>query len=261
VLAGLQVACGVASRAPVEDRADRQAPAAGQHLVRPGDTLYGIAWMHGLDYQDVAAWNGIPPPYRIYPGRRLRLSGPERPADARPAPPAPVAAAPTVPAPAAGPAPRGAPSRPVPPGPAGGRPSGPRDSAATADEHAGAVVWTWPARGRVLRTFADAGNKGLDIGGRMHQPIYAAAPGQVVYSGSGLIGYGKLIIIKHNKNYLSAYAHNERLLVGEGDSVSAGQRIAEMGRSGATQVKLHFEIRRDGKPVDPLRYLPKAEST
>ena len=117
--------------------------------------------------------------------------------------------------------------------------------------------WTWPAKGQLIEPYSRRGNKGLDIAGDLGQPVYAARGGRVVYSGSGLIGYGKLIIIKHNKSHLSAYAYNDRLLVKEGDNVTGGQRIAHMGRNNAKQVALHFEIRRNGKPVDPLRYLPK----
>ena len=122
-----------------------------------------------------------------------------------------------------------------------------------------ALAWVWPATGRVLRGFSEGGNKGLDISGRTSSPVRAAARGRVVYSGSGLVGYGKLIIVKHNKSYLSAYAHNDRLLVKEGDSVRGGQRIAQMGQTGTQEVKLHFEIRRDGRPVDPLIYLPRRD--
>jgi lipoprotein NlpD len=110
----------------------------------------------------------------------------------------------------------------------------------------------------VIRAFAQSGNKGVDIAGDLGSPVLAAAAGRVVYSGSGLVGYGKLIILKHNNSYLSAYAHNDRLLVEEGASVAGGQRIAQMGRTGTQEVKLHFEIRRDGKPVDPSKYLPLA---
>ena len=116
--------------------------------------------------------------------------------------------------------------------------------------------WTRPTSGNTISTFGRGGNKGIDIGGTFEQPIRAAAPGRVVYAGSGLIGYGKLVIVKHDSRILSAYAHNERLHVGEGDEVKGGQHIADMGRSGKGRVMLHFEIRRDGKPVDPLRYLP-----
>jgi lipoprotein NlpD len=121
------------------------------------------------------------------------------------------------------------------------------------------VEWRWPASGRVLVPFNGNNglNKGIDIDGNLGQPVLAAAAGEVVYAGSGLRGYGKLLIIKHNQNYLSAYAHNQRLLVQEGDVVKMGQRVADMGSSGTDRVKLHFEIRRDGTPVDPMRYLPR----
>ena len=118
------------------------------------------------------------------------------------------------------------------------------------------VGWTRPTIGRTIKGFGRGGNKGLDIAGAFEQPIRSAAPGRVVYAGSGLVGYGKLVIVKHNNRLLSAYAHNERLHVGEGDQVKGGQHIADMGRSAKGRVMLHFEIRRDGKPVDPLRFLP-----
>jgi lipoprotein NlpD len=118
------------------------------------------------------------------------------------------------------------------------------------------VDWSWPTAGRVVANFNGAGNKGLDIGGRVGDPVYASAGGQVVYSGEGIPAYGKLVIIRHNGTYLSAYAHNSQILVKEGQSVSKGQKIAELGSSGADTAKLHFEIRRLGKPVDPLQYLP-----
>ena len=117
--------------------------------------------------------------------------------------------------------------------------------------------WHWPAKGKVVTYFSQSGGKGINIAGKLGQPILSAADGRVVYSGSGLIGYGQLIIVKHNKRYLSAYAQNNKILVKEGDTVTGGQRIAEMGRSGSNRALLHFEIRRDGKPIDPMRYLPK----
>jgi len=127
-------------------------------------------------------------------------------------------------------------------------------STATDDE---AIAWAWPANGKVLTGFNEsAGAKGVDIGGSQGQPVLAAAPGKVVYSGAGLRGYGKLVIIKHNKTYLSAYAHNHQILVKEGQEVAKGQKIAEMGSSDTDRVKLHFEIRKLGKPVDPAKYLP-----
>jgi lipoprotein NlpD len=119
--------------------------------------------------------------------------------------------------------------------------------------------WRWPAQGRLLRRFDSngTGKKGIAIGGRLNSPVVAAAGGRVVYRGSGLVGYGRLIIVKHNNNYLSAYGHNQELLVDEGDQVRAGQLIARMGSSGTNQVMLHFEIRQNGKPVDPLKLLPR----
>ena len=118
--------------------------------------------------------------------------------------------------------------------------------------------WAWPSKGKIIASFNESASlKGLDISGKAGQPVLASAPGKVVYSGSGLRGYGKLVIIKHNKTFLSAYAHNSQILVREGQTVTKGQRIAEMGDSDADQVKLHFEIRRMGKPVDPLKYLPE----
>jgi len=118
------------------------------------------------------------------------------------------------------------------------------------------VDWAWPAAGKVVATFDGAASKGLDIAGRIGDPVYASAPGRVVYSGEGIPAYGKLVIIRHNSTYLSAYAHNSQILVKEGQSVAKGQKIAELGSTGATQAKLHFEIRRLGKPVDPMQYLP-----
>jgi lipoprotein NlpD len=119
------------------------------------------------------------------------------------------------------------------------------------------INWIWPASGKTIGTFSEGGNKGVDIAGKAGDPVIASADGKVVYSGEGLRGYGKLVIIKHNATYLSAYAHNQTVLVKEGQSVSKGQKIAEMGSSGTDKVKLHFEVRRQGKPVDPLKYLPQ----
>lgn len=119
------------------------------------------------------------------------------------------------------------------------------------------VAWIWPAGGKLVATYSDGGSKGIDIAGKAGDPVVAAGDGKVVYSGTGLRGYGKLVIVKHNNTYLSAYAHNQTILVKEGQSVSKGQKIAEMGNTDADQVKLHFEVRRQGKPVDPLKYLPQ----
>ncbi len=242
-------ACGLSDfRAPVEqrgappaERASRSVERPDAHRVERGDTLYGIAWKYDLDYRQVAAWNGVRSPYTIYPGQRLRLSPPPaRRGAPRPAQPQPKSQPKPDPAP-----PRRPPATPSPP-------------PASAPAAAGEVQWRWPAEGELVRRFSPGnGSKGIDIAGRPGQQVQAAAGGRVVYSGSGLRGYGKLIIIKHNNSHLSAYAHNDRLLVKEGDNVRGGQRIASMGRAGDRQVKLHFQVRRNGKPVDPLRYLPK----
>jgi lipoprotein NlpD len=201
----------------------------GRYTVRRGDTLYSIAWRYRLDFRTLAAWNRIRPPYTIYPGRRLRLRAPAARSDrhvrARHVRKRHIRARHT-----------------------------PRVS-----HSARAPSWHWPTAGRVVETFrrGDPARRGLDIRGRLGQPVEAAAAGRVVYSGSGLPGYGQLIIIKHNDNYLSAYGYNRRLLVREGQRVRAGQRIAQMGAVGGEGPVLHFEIRRDGRPVDPLRLLPR----
>lgn len=244
LLIPLVAGCGPSVvRAPVEAR---QLPAdagahPGHHTVSKGDTLYSIAWIHDLDYRDVARWNGIPRPYRIYPGQRLRLDPPAV-SPPRPPPPKRVPADPPARAPQTRPE-----SRPVPP---------PQPATRPARQAGAKLVWAWPAAGTLQARFDDNGSKGIDIAGTPGAPIQAASTGKVVYSGSGLRGYGKLIIIKHNNTHLSAYAHNEKLLVEEGERVDGGQRIATMGQSGSDRVKLHFQIRRNGKPVDPLLYLP-----
>lgn len=230
--------------APVRDRTHAPQTTAGVHVVRAGETLFSIAWQYGLDYQTVAAWNRIRPPYTIYPGQKLSVRGPV--AQARPAPPAspkPPAATPRQPATS----PPASAQRPASPAPS--RPQ------------AGSAVprWQWPANGQILRRFEPnaSGKKGIAIAGKEGAEVRAAAGGQVVYAGSGLVGYGRLIIVKHNDNYLSAYGHNRHLLVSEGDQVRAGQVIAHMGSSGTNRTQLHFEIREKGKPVDPLRHLPR----
>jgi lipoprotein NlpD len=232
------------------------------HRVKRGDSLYSIAWRYGLDYRDLSHWNAIAQPYTIYPRQLLRVSRPDvlppmpapksTHARSRTSRPAPSNTKPVTSAPAVKPA-------------AGKKASPPRAQskksrpAAVATTRSQRTVrdWRWPVKGKVIGSFGKAGGKGIDIAGRRGSAIKAAAPGHVVYSGIGLRGYGRLIIVKHNKRYLSAYAHNDRLHVKEGDTVQGGQRIAEMGDSGAKSVRLHFEIRRDGKPVDPTRFLPR----
>lgn len=215
------------------------------HRVREGETLYAIGWRYGQDYRSVAAWNSIPPPYTIKNGQVLRVAPPVTPwwEEGDEAAPAESNGGTNT---------RAARTK---AGPRLNAPFAP-DEAVEADIPGG---WRWPARGRVVRTFSllPPQSKGVDIGGDIGQPVYAAASGRVVYSGSGLIGYGKLIIIKHNKVFLSAYAHNDQLLVKEGEDVGVGQEIARMGSTGNTPL-LHFEVRRNGKPVDPLPLLGAA---
>lgn len=223
----------------------------GHHVVRRGESLYSIAFRYGWDWRELAEFNSIAPPYTIYPGQKIRFSR------AQPSSTYKVVSKPS-PAPASSPSAATAPAKPaaqvrtpavvpapVPPAPAAG---------ATRS----ASGWFWPASGPLVGRFSSNGslNKGIDIGGQLGQPVLAASDGSVVYAGNGLRGYGELIIIKHSDLYVSAYGHNRRLLVREGQQVKAGQTIAEMGSTGTDQVKLHFEIRRQGKPVDPLQYLP-----
>lgn len=230
--------------APVVDYyGDRPAAAVtrGVHVVSRGDTLYSIAWRYGRDYRELAAANNIREPFTIYPGQEIRLdTSPTRPAAA---PPAPSGATASAAKPAAAPASRPRPASPPPP---------------STPARTGPMQWQWPVRGELLSSFAadNPGRRGIAIKGNNGDPVQAAEGGVVVYRGAGLTGYGNLIIIKHDDRWLSAYAHNEQLLVREGDRVSKGQRIATMGASGTSRTQLHFEIRRDGQPVDPVGLLP-----
>jgi lipoprotein NlpD len=206
------------------------------YRVKAGDTLYSIAWRFGLDHRSLADWNGIADPDVIFTGQSLRLKPQTRRSK-------PVTAKSREQATAAGAPPRGR----------------PRDEAVqTRAVSSRELKWMWPAAGAVRTASAPlVGNRGLEIRGKRGAAVRAAASGQVVYSGSGLRGYGELIIIKHDEVFLSAYAHNEKRLVPEGADVRAGQEIAKMGDSEADDVMLHFEIRRHGKAVEPLHYLPK----
>jgi len=209
----------------------------GWYTVKLSDTLYSIAWRYGLDYKQLARWNRIDVNSPIHPGQRLRLLEPAAGA---------VAASP--------------------PANTSGQPSsqaGNNNAANTAATASGASNrdperWRWPTEGKPLNTFlaSQLDRRGIDIAGRTGQAVYAVADGRVVYSGNGLTGYGNLIIIKHSDTFLSAYAYCQERLVQEGKQVRAGMLVAKMGRKDNT-AKLHFEIRRNGKPVDPLKYLPK----
>lgn len=234
-------------------------PSSGYHVVSRGDTLYAIAWRYRLDYRKVARWNDIGPPYTIYPGDKIRL----RPPPSRSTPSPPIARQSNKPSP---PLPRstGDAAPPAEQAPAKSstksppqQSSGKQATSSVAVD--GPIEWDWPTQGKLIQASTPTAEKGINIGGRAGQTIRAAAPGQVVYSGSGLIGYGKLIIIKHNNTFLSAYAHNDELLVKEGDSVSGGQRISTMGADSDGRASLHFEIRRNGQPIDPLKHLPKRQ--
>ncbi|MDO9053103.1 MAG: peptidoglycan DD-metalloendopeptidase family protein [Gallionella sp.] len=258
------------------------------YVVQKGDTLFGIAFNYGLDYRELAEMNGIQDPNLIQVGQQINLfSAPARTAVVAESRPVQVQAASLVkeqpkvvkyayseaavaqaeavqnPPPAAE---RSAPakveSKPVPEPKPETRPETKPESAGN-DGGDDALEWSMPTKGKVIGNFSEADNrKGVDIAGALGQSVVASAPGKVVYSGSGLRGYGKLLIIKHNKTYISAYAHNDQLLVKEGESVTRGQKIAEMGNSDSESglVKLHFEVRRFGKPVDPANYLSLGKS-
>lgn len=204
------------------------------HVVQPGETLYAIAWRHGLDYHDLARWNRLSNPDLLFVGQRLSLrpSAAQSVAGASPGSPAPRSSSASTP-PRAQPLP--APPR-VPP---------PR--------------WSWPTRGPLLHAFgsSDGLSNGIGIGGQVGQDVRAAAAGRVVYAGSGLQAYGQLVIINHNDSFLSAYGFNERLVVAQGEDVQSGQLIARMGVGPERRPQLHFEIRQNGAPVDPLRHLPR----
>ncbi|MCG5497852.1 peptidoglycan DD-metalloendopeptidase family protein [Ectothiorhodospira variabilis] len=260
---------------------------SGVHTVRHHETLYAIAWRYGLEWQDLARWNNIDEPYTIYPGQRLRMNPPpgDRQRTVAQAPPAQRGGTPretrNEPPPVQQPRPverqaerppaqqsRPAESRAQTSAPARSsedrpqaRPSPPASSPPPTQRStapSGAIDWRWPTDGEVIRSFpaSGTGKRGIAISGQPGQSVRAAAPGRVVYSGSGLVGYGKLIIVKHDDTYLSAYAHNEKILVNEGAEVSQGQEIALLGDTGTDRPMLHFEIRKDGRPVDPSSYLP-----
>ncbi|WP_334134190.1 peptidoglycan DD-metalloendopeptidase family protein [Tepidimonas sp.] len=272
---------GSAAPAVVAPPGSENAGKPGYYTVRPGDTLYRIGLEHGQSWRDLAAWNGLTNPNLIEVGQVLRVVPPT--AEPAAAPVGAVSAAASAPGPAAAtddgvvstqpvtsgsaqPRPLDAPA--TAPRPAGaavsnGQPARAAASAPSAPAPAAAplppdaVALIWPARGPLLYPFDETRNKGIGIGGRAGDPVLAAADGRVVYAGSDLRGYGNLIILKHNNTYLTAYAHNQTLLVREDQTVRQGQKIAEMGSSDADRVKLHFEVRRQGKPVDPLTLLPR----
>jgi lipoprotein NlpD len=283
-------ACGTQRPAPVVDRsgatgvrpdaaAGTSLPPAprvakeGNYTVQRGDTLYSIATSFGVDVRELARWNNLGDAASLSVGQTLRVTAPPASAatvtpvapvgsaEVRPLPGAdaspPVATAPGATLPPAAPILPAMPSTPSPqPQPVvPGAATLPPETSKPAPLES-SVQWLWPAPGKVIENFDETRNKGLDIAGNDGDPVQAAGDGEVVYVGSALRGYGNLVIVKHNDEFISAYAHNRQVLVKQGQAVKRGQRIAEFGRSDADRVKLHFEIRRHGKPVDPLRYLP-----
>ncbi len=242
------VSCGGGYRAPVEGRQMKPQSVPYVYAVQRGDTLYSITWRYGLDYRSVAAANGVAAPYTIYPGQQLYLTTKAPGVASRPVPAATPPATATSRVAATGS------STPT------AKPiigTTPKPIAKTASKPAARITaWRWPTSGKVTRGYSSTVHKGIDISGKQGDPIYAVAPGKVVYAGTGIVGYGELLIVKHNDIYLSAYGHNYRLLVDEGEQVKSGQKIAEKGSSGTDTVKLHFEIRKEGKPVDPQKLLP-----
>lgn len=213
----------------------------GYYSVKPGDTLIRIGLDHGQNWRDIIRWNAIENPNLIEVGQVLRVLPPS----AESAPEAvvvkPVASPGSVTS-----------GQEIPANPVSAKP--PSNAATETTEEA--MTFGWPAAGSVQSTFDEAKNKGIDIAGKLGDSVMAAADGRVVYAGAGLRGYGNLIILKHNNNFLTAYAHNQTLLVREEQSVKKGQKIAEMGNSESEQIKLHFEIRKQGKPIDPIKLLP-----
>jgi lipoprotein NlpD len=268
------------SAAPAPETAAREPDTRPEYYtVKKGDTLYTIALDHGLDYKDLAEWNGIDNPNVIRVGQQLRVMPP-----ASTVVTSPLKTAPAIEGRPLGSAPQSAAVEAVKSQPKAvkvpysdqalaqlsGQPQAkpalpviakaeprPEEKSAAGDDDDEKVDWGWPAGGKLLSTFTENTNlKGIGIAGKLGQPVIASAPGKVLYSGDGIRGYGKLVIIKHNKVYLSVYAHNSQLLVKEGQTVVKGQKIAEMGNTDSDQVNLHFEIRRFGKPVDPIKLLP-----
>ena len=280
---GLLSACQTTHRAPVEERSfganpanyrpaapggpvvveEARPDARGSYTVKRGDTLLRIALEYGQNYRDLVAWNNLTDANDIRVGQVLRVAPQntvvERspgvttspiampPGDTRPST---AAVVPKKPAPEkTAPARTDAPLPPAAPGAA-------VVAAAPALSDEERVTWIWPTDGKVVGTFEEGKNKGIDIAGKLGQRVMAASAGKVMYAGSGIRGYGNLVIVKHSNSVLSAYAHNRTILVKEGDPVVRGQAIAEMGNSDSDSVKLHFEIRQQGKPVDPSRFLP-----
>lgn len=241
----LSAGCRSTGPAPVDSRDGSGSAPAGFYRVRSGDTLSTIAERRGLDFKKLAQWNRLSPPYRIYDGKLLRVEPPDekRRRSEREVPDTRIADE----------------DKRTDTGVATVSRSPSRSKNDVASEVQSGLKWRWPVKGKLVQTFrsGDRTRQGIRISGRAGQSVEAAESGTVVYSGSGLKGYGNLIIVKHNKNYLSAYGFNRRLLVSEGERVERGQPVAEMGQLSGGGSLLHFEIRKNGSAVDPLRYLPR----
>jgi lipoprotein NlpD len=278
-----------ADRPPVEAAQPEPPPPLAEkplptHTVKRGETLVGIALQYGLDYRELAAWNNITNPNVLSVGQVLMVAAPAggKPLAANVTTPLlgpgpPIEARPLANTPNTKVEPRGqkvpysdralaqlgateAGTAPSTTEPSSAQPQvvevpAPAEPAKPAGTDREDVDWMWPVKGKVLAPFSES-SKGMDIAGRKSSPVVAAASGRVVYAGAGLRGYGKLVIIKHNNTWLSAYAHNDNIVVKEQQDVRKGQKIAEMGQTDSDQVKLHFEVRREGKPVDPAKVLP-----
>lgn len=247
----LSACVGKGNYAPVYEAGSHRNTTKNTHVVSRGETLFSIAWRYGIDFRQLARTNNIQSPYTIFPGQSLalnkagksssQLSNNVRPAGSNPTKPKVKTAS--------------------------------RDTAKQTRQSSKSrsstdfkidrgrypFRWQWPLRGKILRGFTTFGtaHKGVDIQGKIGKPVQAANSGKVVYAGSGLVGYGNLLILRHDDRYLSAYGHNSRLLVKEGQLVKVGQKIAEVGDSGTNEAKLHFEVRLDGKPINPTKLLPK----
>ncbi|MDO8732730.1 MAG: peptidoglycan DD-metalloendopeptidase family protein [Actinomycetota bacterium] len=252
------------SRAPVEDRNDGkmgvQSPAnaidskplpslsgasnagkPGYYTIKPGDTIMQVGRSTGQNWRDIVRWNNLESPNQIEVGQVLRVAPPESTVGI--AVPSPVSSGSSAVTTTKPPPVVAVPAAPI---------ASPTPTIAPEDD----IAWIWPSNGALIAGFDEVKNKGLKIAGKLGDPVVASADGRVVYAGSGLRGYGNLVILKHNETYLTAYAHNQTLLVKEDQMVKKGQRIADMGSSDADRVMLHFEVRRQGKPVDPAKYLP-----
>lgn len=248
VLLALQGCFGGGQYAPVVERKERLSVAPKTYSVSKGETLYSIAWLYNMDFRGLASTNNISAPYTIYPGQVIRLSDQAKTAKVKNARQQPIAT--TKPIGSNGSSTKAS------------RQSSPpqvRDNKQKTMPVGYPFRWQWPGSKKISKRFTSASalHKGIDIQGNLGEPVLAANSGKVVYAGSGLVGFGNLLIIKHNENYLSAYGHNSKLLVAEGSLVKVGQKIAEFGDSGTDKVKLHFQIRRNGKPVNPIKLLPK----